>query len=217
MTVLLSSLYNAPIQYFTKLLLQRPIMLDTYEQYVKQTYRNRCVIYSADGAMSLSIPVHYSSTARERMKDIKISYQTNWIHLHWNAIVSAYNSSPFFEYYRDEYERVYRKKPMFLLDLNNDLLATTLKFLKIKDKIEISQSSSFIDNTENNMLDYRSAISPKKVDNDPLYQSQKYYQVFSDKQGFLDNLSILDLLFNMGNESILILLNSVDKSKCNKI
>lgn len=217
MTVVLSSLYNAPLQYFTKLLLDVPVVIDAYEQYVKQTYRNRCLIYSADGAMSLSIPVNYSSTAKEKMRDIKISYQTNWVHLHWNAIVSAYNSTPFFEYYRDDFERVYYKKPMFLLDFNNDLLATTLKYLKINDKVNLTQSTAFVDNTGNDILDYRTIISPKKQQNDPLYRSINYYQIFSVKQGFLDNLSVLDLLFNMGNESKLILQNSVDKSKNNNI
>ena len=208
MSVILSSLYNAPIQYYSKLLFKQSIVLDVYENYVKQTYRNRCVIYSADGPMSLSIPVNYSSSLKEVMKDITISYQSNWIHLHWNAIVSAYNSTPFFEYYRDDFECIYRKKNKYLLDFNNDLLDVTLKYLKLKNT-DISYSASFCDNIDNSSLDYRNIIVPKKDLIDSTFSMKPYYQAFSGKHGFLENLSILDLLFNMGNESIIILQNSI--------
>lgn len=212
MAVLLSSLYNAPIQYFSKLLLSEPSIIDPNEHYLKQTYRNRCIIYSADGMMTLSIPVNFSSTKKDRVKDVTISYQTHWDHVHWNAIVSAYNSTPFFEYYRSDYEAIYNKKYKYLVDLNNELLLTTIKFLRIQEFINLSFATEYIAADVENS-DYRDLISPKKGQRDELFIPTEYYQVFSERFGFITNLSILDLLFNMGNESLLVLLNSINKKE----
>lgn len=209
MKIVLSTAYNAPIQYYTKFLLGYPVIIEQYDTYIKQSYRNRCIINTADSSMSLSIPVNYSSKDRTKTKDVTIADHANWQHVHWNAIISAYNSSPFFEYYKDDFEKFYTNKFQSLLDYNDQLLRLTLSLLRIDDSI-ISYSSEYIES--NDILDYREVIHPKRgFDDDKLFKVTDYYQLFSDKNGFNPNMSILDLLFNMGNESILILLDSIAK------
>lgn len=208
MAIILSSSYNAPIQYYTKFLLDGPIVIDENEHYIKQSFRNRCLIYAADGMMPLSIPVNYSSQQKTKMKDVCISYQTNWEHLHWNAIISAYGSTPFFEYYRDDYEALYKQRYEYLSDLNRELLHLSLKLLRI-DTSKVSYSSEY-QNPNPSCFDFRAVIHPKlEIESDPFYRDIEYFQIFASRHGFIPNLSILDLLFNMGNESVIVLLNSI--------
>lgn len=210
MVQILSSLYNAPIQYYSKFLINSQIMIDEYENYVKQSYRNRCSIYTADGVTNLIIPVKYSSKNKTSMRDVRISNDTNWQHLHWNALIAAYNSTPFFEYYRDDFEKIYKKKHFFLCDLNRELMDTIINLIKIEDvKIDYTDRY-YVANIDDN--DYRSIINPKSKLNDRLFTEKPYYQNFNRKYGYIANLSILDLLFNMGNESLLILLSSINSN-----
>lgn len=206
MNILLSSAYLAPVQYYSKFLMGKSIIIEQYDTYIKQTYRNRCVINATDGAMPLSIPVIYSAKERTKVKDVLISEHDNWQHTHWNAIVSAYNSTPFFEYYADDYEKFYLNKYDSLLHFNDELLHLTLSHLNVEiPKIEYSQSYIEIGGS-----DYRELIHPKRRwEEDSHFHPEIYYQVFQDKHGFLPNMSILDLLFNMGNESIFVLQKSI--------
>lgn len=209
MHIVLSSAYNAPIQYYTKFLLGHPVIIEQCDTYVKQSYRNRCVINTADGPMALSIPVVFSASERTKTKDVMISDHDKWQHTHWNAIISAYNSSPFFEYYKDDFERFYATKFRYLIDYNNELLRLTLSLLKM-DPPSIIYSDSYVESGE--LMDYRELIHPKRIySNDENFVITNYYQLFRDKNGFNPNMSILDLLFNMGNESLLVLLNSIAK------
>ena len=153
-------------------MLQYPeVRIETAENYVKQTYRNRCSIAAANGPLSLSIPIVKPDTLKCQTKDIRISDHGNWRHLHWNALVSAYNMSPFFEYYADDFAPFYEKKYEFLLDFNEELRRL--------------------------VCDLR---------------PEPYYQVFREKFGFLPNLSIADLLFNMGPEGLVTLRASITGS-----
>lgn len=205
MSIILSTAYNAPIQYYTKFLLQQPIVIEQYDTYSKQTYRTRCEIHSTDGTMALSIPVSYSSKEKTKTKDVLISDHGKWQHTHWNAIVSAYNSTPFFEYYRDDYEKFYSIEYDNLLHFNDELLRLTLSNLNI-DIPQISYSEEYLKDISPEDLDYRDSIHPKRdYAEDEHFVASKYYQIFSDRNGFIPNLSILDLLFNMGNESLLVL------------
>lgn len=209
MAIVLSSAYHAPIQYYSKLLLDHHIIIEQCDTYIKQSYRNRCVINTADGPMSLSIPVVFSASERTKTKDVLISDHANWQHTHWNAIVSAYNSSPFFEYYRDDFERFYTNRCKYLVDFNDQLLRLTLSLLKIDDP-SITYSSEYVQ--DENMIDCRELIHPKRSYSDDVhFKPAVYYQLFSDKNGFNANMSILDLLFNMGNESLLVLSDSIVK------
>lgn len=114
-SVLLSSFYLAPIQYYSKLFRSERAYIEIHDTYQKQSYRNRCLIAGANGILPLSIPVEKPEAGKDKMKDVRISDHGNWRHLHWNALVSAYNSSPFFEYYGDDFRRFYEKKYAFCL------------------------------------------------------------------------------------------------------
>ena len=209
MNIYLSSAYLAPIQYYSKFVSGSEIIIEKNDSYLKQTYRNRCIIASANGSISLSIPVIHSSSEKTLMKDIRIAEHGNWQHMHWNAIISAYNSTPFFEYYQDDFYPFYHKRYDFLFDFNEELQNLILNLLNI-DLPKIRCASEY--KTEiTDGSDLRDVIHPKKDWKvlDPDFISLPYYQVFIQKYGFLENLSVIDLLFNMGNESQLILNNSI--------
>ena len=119
--VILSSAYLAPIEYYTKLLAYDTAYIERYDHYMKQTFRNRCVIASAGGALALTIPTEKSDEGKCLMKDIRISDHGNWRHVHWNAFVAGYKHSPFFDYYADEFRGFFERKYTFLFDFNMEL------------------------------------------------------------------------------------------------
>lgn len=213
MSVYLSSLYLAPVQYYSKLLSGENIIIEQHENYIKQSYRNRCTILSANGPMALSIPVESAGSKKCSIKDVRIAEHGNWRHLHWNALISAYNSTPFFEYYQDDFRPFYEKKYEFLFDFNEELRLMICGLLDI-DASNINYSSEYISEIGDTSYDYRYTVSPKKDwrEVDPDFVSVPYYQVFEQKFGFVENLSIVDLLFNMGNESLIILGKSMKKA-----
>ena len=196
----LSTAYLAPVLYYSKLTAYDEIYLETDENYPKQTYRNRCHVASANGVQTLTVPVEKSSTIKTPTRDIRISNHGNWRHLHWNAFVSAYNLSPFFEYYADDFRPYYEKKYTFLLDYNEALRTMICSLLDIHPNvIPTAKYAPFVEN------DFRQAIDPHHSLPDEQYTPCRYYQVFRDKHGFLPNLSIVDLLFNKGPEAVLFL------------
>ena len=199
MEVFLSTAYLAPVEYYIQLANAAHITIEKQDNYVKQTYRNRCVIASANGLQTLSIPIVRPDSLKCLTKDIQIAEHGNWRHLHWNAIVSAYNSTPFFEYYEEDFRPFYEKKYTFLFDFNEELRTLICSLIDISPLI--SYSSEFVKEIESPDLDLRELIHPKKESYIKNFKS--YYQVFETKYGFQPNLSIIDLLFNMGPESIL--------------
>ena len=198
----LSSTYLGPVQQYCKMYQYPEVRIEAAENYLKQTYRNRCLIAAANGPLSLSIPIVKPDTLKCLTKDIRISDHGNWRHLHWNAISSAYNSSPFFEYYEDDFAPFYEKKYDFLFDFNEELRQMVCSLLDIHPHVVFT--TDFETEVEN---DFR-GISPKRESGDPAFCPKSYYQVFKDKHGFIPNLSIIDLLFNTGNEGILVLRDS---------
>jgi len=195
---LLSTAYLAPIEYYVVLANSERILLEQHEYYQKQSYRNRCRIATANGIMDLSIPV--DSAGKTPIRDLRISDHNNWQTHHWRSIETAYNSSPFFEYYADDFRPFFEKKWLFLWDFNLALFNKTLELLDIETKIELTEQ--YKPETSDNFLDLRAAIHPKKEISLLL---KPYYQVFETKFGFMPNMSIIDLLFNMANEAQLIL------------
>ena len=196
----LTTAYLAPVQYYTKLASFDEIRIETEENYQKQTYRNRCLIASANGIQALTVPVEKPETQKSPTRDIRVSNHGNWRHLHWNALVSAYNMSPFFEYYADDFRPFYEKKYTFLVDYNDALQSAICNLTDIHPVIK--HTTKYEPLVEN---DFRNVIDPRHPIADETFTPATYYQVFKEKHGFLPNLSIVDLLFNMGPESVLIL------------
>ena len=201
-TALLSSTYFGPVQWYQKLHRYDVCRLEQYDHYVKQTYRNRCVIAATQGTQVLSIPIEHYDGLKCPTKDIRISDHGNWRHLHWHALLSAYGESPFFEYYADDLQPFFERKWEFLFDFNYEITCKVCELLYVRPTLSLSTSFQSAQGQE---ADYRDAIRPKHPLPDAQFQAKPYYQVYRQKHGFLPNLSILDLLFNEGNEAILFL------------
>ena len=244
MKALLSSTYFGPIQWYQKLNRYDECLIERHESFIKQTYRNRMLIPTTNGPLALTIPTNHNTSLA--MKDIRISDHANWRHVHWNALLSAYGESPFFEYYQDDIRPFYEKKYEFLFDFNMEITEKMIELLDIRPKISIT--NEYIQNEElkvksieseelkvkseefnglanhkvqssnlkvqskevqskevQSIVDFRDAIRPKKPLPDAEFESRRYYQVYEQKFGFQPNMSILDLLFNEGNEAIFYL------------
>ena len=208
-TALLQTTYFGPVQWYQKLYRYDRCMIEQYDSYQKQTYRNRCVIATANGTQALTVPVEHPSPSSFlvppssiKVKDLRISDHNQWRRVHWNALQSAYSESPFFDYYVDDIRPFFEKKYEFneairqkmceLIDFQPTVNHTTEYLLDVRH-----QTSKIVD--------FRNVIHAKHPLPDPDFTPKPYWQVFQHKHGFLPNLSILDLLFCMGPESIFYL------------
>ena len=194
--VVLSTAYLPPIDYFSSILSSSKCCIEQFENYQKQSYRSRCHIYSANGLLSLVIPVLRDNGHSVPVREVKIDYSRKWQQQHWMAIVSAYRMSPFFEYYQDDFEPFYKSQEIeYLFDFNLKLTTMLLNLAGINREISLT------DSYENHEVDLREAIHPKRPS---LLQNKngQYHQVFAHKYGFIANLSIVDLLFNEGPDTV---------------
>ncbi|HEY5510767.1 MAG TPA: WbqC family protein [Prolixibacteraceae bacterium] len=199
--VILNTAYLAPVQYFTKLLHYHEVWMDTGEHFLKQSYRNRCTILTANGPQNLSVPVAEGANSKKVIRDVMISYDHPWQKLHWKALISAYNNAPFFEYYSDSLAPFYEfKKWKFLADFNLEIQDVILSELNIKCNVNLKEQFIPEKDIPLEMDDFRYVIHPKvqRQKEDIHFRPQVYMQVFQEKFGFSPNLSIVDLLFNEG-------------------
>ena len=207
--ILLSSAYFAPIQYYTKFLSFQKIFIEQYENFSKQTYRNRCDIQAANGRVSLVIPVVKGRGKKITMKNLEISYDEDWQRNHWRTIFSAYQSSPYFEFYSDDILPFFNKRWKYLLDFNLEINKTVCEMLEIENNTTLTND---FERVPENTLNFREIISPKnKKKIDKSFFAFEYTQVFSTKFAFMENLSIIDLIFNEGPNSYNILQKSITK------
>lgn len=204
--VILSSLYLAPLGYYASIFNSKKCYIEINDNYQKQSYRNRCEIAGANGMLSLSIPIEKPKNEKCKMKDVRISDHGNWRHLHWNAIISAYNSTPFFQYYEDDFRTIYEKQHSFLHEFNEDFRTLIFRLLNIDKPVEYT--TVFENSYGKGFSDLREAFHPKRKSSDQVIPP--YYQVFEEKNGFIPNMSILDILFNLGNETRLYFKNLRD-------
>ena len=209
---LLSTTYFGPVQWYQKLYRSETAWLEQHETFQKQTYRNRCVIATTNGLQTLSIPVEHekeplsppSSIPRpSTIRSLRISNHGKWRAEHWNALQSAYGDSPFFDYYVDDLRPFFENRWEFLFDFNLAITRKMCELLDIQPHIRLTET--YRTASEIASGDYREAIRPKRPAADADFQPKAYYQVYQQRYGFQPNLSILDLLFNMGNEAIFYL------------
>lgn len=202
-TALLSSTYFGPVQWYQKLNRFGTCRIEKYDHFIKQTYRNRCIIAATNGTQALSIPVEKCDMDHCDMREIRISDHGNWRHLHWNALQSAYGESPFFEFLADDIRPFFEKRWTFLFDFNLEITHKICELIDIRPNITTTTEYQSADSVSN--FDFRDAIRPKHPLSDPYFSLRPYHQVYEQKYGFLTNLSILDLVFNLGNEAVLYL------------
>ena len=191
--VILPSAYLPSVEYIARLLRQECV-IDLGENYVKRSQRNRGQILSANGVMSLTVNVENANRPRQPMRDVRIDYSKRWQHQHWVSILSAYKSSPYFDHYASELEPFYRREWRYLVDYNMEYTATLLRLLGAGR--ELPTSERYVVATEAD-LDLR----PKNIEGSA-FAAQPYFQVFSDRMPFAENLSALDLLLCEGPEAI---------------
>jgi hypothetical protein len=194
--LLFSSAYLPPVEYFSFILKADEVVVEREENYLKQTYRNRCYILSAHGIQILTVPVYLGSFHKTLVRDARIDYSKRWQQVHLRAIIASYRSAPYFEFYFEGLEKIIMKNHEFLLDLNTELTEAILKMVGIENPI--SFTVSFLPACEMD-YDLRYKITPKKVSN---FIMKDYQRVFKGIPDFVNGISIIDLVFNMGPESI---------------
>jgi hypothetical protein len=199
--ILIELQYLPPISYFVLLSGASEVIVEKFEHYEKQTYRNRCYINTAQGPDILIVPLT-EKHGKTAVHQVKVDYSQKWMNRHWRSIQSAYGKAPFFEYYADDLDKVLFQKHETLYQLNYALLTMCLKWLRYN--IQISETSLYEKDLPTSITDFRSVLNPKKAGScNKFYKSVQYRQVFGSK--FVDNMSIIDLVFCEGPGALSII------------
>lgn len=193
--ILISTAYLPPVQYFSLISKADLIFIEREENYLKQTFRNRCYILSSHGPQILSVPVLLGSLHKTPVKDIRIDYSKRWQQVHLRAISASYKSAPYYDFYHEKIEKAISRKNEFLLDLNTELLNLLISYLKIN---KVTEYTSDFEPAAGFDHDFRYRISPKS---EPLFKVSDYQKVFKTNEGFNNHLSIIDLIFNKGPDA----------------
>ena len=201
MNILIHPNYFPNIHQFRQIIKANNILFEVSDNYQKQTFRNRTYIYGANGKLGLFIPVIHTHKNRELFKDVKISYDSNWMDLHLKSLQSAYRSSPYFEYFEDDFIKLYSEKEKFLADFNIKCIKLISNLLDLD--LDFKISNEYVKKT-NDIIDLRDLSNARK---EKKIETPKYIQVFESKHGYLNNLSILDLIFSEGTNSVLLMSN----------
>lgn len=219
--MLLSTAFFPPVSWFAaaakdwgRVVVTNPssfcdVYLEAHENFQKQSYRNRCIIASANGPEAISVPVvHDGDIFHTPITEIRVDYKDQWVKKAWRAIESAYSTSAYFEYYKDDIYAILSSGIPTLWDLNLRIIEFFIQ--KIRLGIHIVPTESYT--SAGNALDYRNVIHPKKQNTilKDLDMEKPYFQVFAGKYGFQSDLSVMDLLFNEGPQSLLYLVPSLD-------
>jgi len=194
--ILISSAYLPPIEYFSLILQTDKVFIEREENYLKQTFRNRCYILSAHGQQILTVPVYLGSLHKTPVKNIRVDYSKRWQQVHLRAIIASYRSSPYFEFYFEELEKIILKNHEFLLDLNTELTESLQTILGMRKTISYTTLFEPVGEIEN---DFRYKITPKEESN---FTSKEYLRVFDNSHKLVHGMSIIDLVFNMGPEAV---------------
>lgn len=197
MSILVHPTYFPSIAHYVVFATSEALVYEMEDNFQKQTYRNRTYIYGANGKLMLNVPVRHSKSSKyQKYKDIQIANETAWQRLHWKSLESAYRTSPYFEYYEDEFRSLFEKKYDYLMDLNYD----TIQVINDCLQLELQTSQTTVYQPEVTAIqDFRKLVNVKK---EPDHGFDSYTQVFDTKFGFISNLSILDLLFNEGTNAL---------------
>jgi hypothetical protein len=197
MNLLIHPSYFPSISHFVAMTQSEKILFEMEDNFQKQTNRNRTYIYSPNGIQLLNIPVKHSKLSHQKTKDIRIENDFNWQKQHFKSLEAAYRTSPFFEFFEDEILPIFEKKHEFLMDLNFETIQFVTKCLRLQLQYE-STTEYFHTIDSDIIIDCRPLVDGKKDKS----QFESYTQVFDDKHGFLNNLSVLDLLFNEGKYAL---------------
>lgn len=188
--------YLPPVSYFTALkAYDFNFIIEKHEHFPKQTYRNRATISSPDGTLDLTLPVVKGSKTHTPIKDVKLSYDAKWQRLHWLSLQTCYRSAAYFEFYEDSLASFYEKKYTFLFDFNLELQNWLFKQMKINPVFDYTVEYEKDLTSE---LDFRNKFNKNDIHD---VEMKEYFQVFSDRNAFIPNLSIVDLLFNQGPQT----------------
>ena len=193
--ILIQPTFFSPISQYIAIAKATSIIFEVEDNFQKQTYRNRCYIYTAEGKQLLNVPIQHTKGTKQKTKEIKIDYKDNWNKLHLKTLKTAYSSSPFFEYYIDDLYTIFEKNYTFLLDLNLKCHEIIMDFLQL----ETTFSKTTAYNKHSEIKDYRHLAIAKGA---PNYNLERYIQVFEQNKGFIANLSILDLIFMEGPNAL---------------